>query len=144
MKLQWILLLGACAVVRAANTPPLYDRFLQNHIIERLNTDDCSSVMQNLKLNETGTENCISDHTFIVHDMLRSVYLICNESGNIVSKNIYKSQQLFLLVHCSRSSGTQYPNCSYRGSASRRAVKVSCEPGLQKNSSILWPTHLLN
>ena len=138
-----MLLLGACAVVRAANPPALYHRFVQIHIQTRMAIQDCSRVMRRLQLNEPGTQNCKYTNTFIVtNPILQQVEAVCNNAGtrDFTAGNIFTSNQRFSLVTCRLSSGTQHPNCEYDGTASTRRIRVSCDPDWQ-NRRILWPTH---
>nr|ACO09590.1 Ribonuclease [Osmerus mordax] len=143
MKLQWILLLGACVVVRAANPPPGYNRFVRIHTQTRMVTQDCSRVMRRLQLNEPGTQNCKYTNTFIVtNPILEQVEAVCINAGtrDFAARDIFTSTQRFSLITCRLSSGTQHPDCVYDGTASTRRIRVSCERDLQ-NRRILWPTH---
>ena len=138
MKLQWILLLGACAVVRADYPPKGYYRFVKNHITRRMAIQDCTGVMGTLELNNSADGTCKYTNTFIVVDPNgKLVEKVCNNAGTRTTRNIYTSNQPFSLITCRIFNGTHHPNCVYRGKASTRRIKVGC---LGKQNS-RWPVH---
>ncbi|XP_063092701.1 ribonuclease pancreatic A-like [Cavia porcellus] len=90
------------------------------------NANYCNEMM---KKREMTKDRCKSLNTF-VHEPLAEVQAVCSQR-NVSCKNgqtnCYQSYSSMHITECRLTSGSKFPNCSYRTSQAQKSIIVACE-----------------
>ncbi|XP_005726648.1 angiogenin-like [Pundamilia nyererei] len=126
MRTQFVLLLSATVLCVNANISERYQKFINQHIFQRMSVDRCTSVIASRRI-KTADNECKETNTFI-RATTGLVKPICDHAGEPYGE-MTKSTKPFDIVVC-KLKGGRPGHCEYRGNSYTRKIAIRCEQGL--------------
>ncbi|KAM8780454.1 ribonuclease 4-like [Rhynchonycteris naso] len=128
--LAWLLLLTLLSlelVQPSYGQPPMYQRFLRQHMdpVKTVNNNSyCNVMMQRRRMT---ANHCKHFNTFI-HENIWNIRSICS-TPPIQCKNGQMNchQGLVSVTDCKETGSSRFPNCRYQPRASPRLIVIACQ-----------------